>query len=105
MRVFRKVFRWLYAAAGYLSKWNRHARAALLLVLIAAPFSAGLYGQPWITGYYSAQNGNLPISQIPWAKYTHVIHFAASTDGQGNVILYYLTQDEINLLTRSNPPG
>jgi hypothetical protein len=75
--------------------------------MMAGLSSAYLYAQlnPWITGYYSAQNGNLPISQIPWAKYKDVIHFAASTDGTGNVIPYYLTQAEINLITTSHPPG
>jgi GH18 family chitinase len=91
----------------------RHAALRLIwfagaaFVTMTGPSSAHLYAQqsPWITGYYSAQNGNLPVSQIPWAKYTHVIHFAASTDGAGHIIPYYLTQAEINLITTSHPPG
>jgi len=37
----------------------------------------------------------MPVSSIPWNKYTHINHFAASTDGGGKVLLYYLTQAEI----------
>src|SRR6266568_4587336 len=74
--------------------------------IVAVALVTPLFAQtPWITGYYSAGNTALPVSQIPWAKYTHVIHFAASTDGNGNVIPYYLKQSEINLITQSNPPG
>ena len=83
-------------------------RLLVTSIISLASFSAGaLYAQqkPWITGYYSAGNSALPVSKIPWAKYTHLIHFAASTDGSGNVIPYYLTQAEINLVTQSNPPG
>lgn len=78
---------------------------AAFVVMFTVVASTAVAQGPWITGYYSANNGNLPISQIPWAKYTQVIHFAASTDGSGNVIPYYLNQSEIDLLTRSNPPG
>lgn len=81
-------------------------RRLLKLMGTAAAACLGLSAQtPWITGYYSAGNSALPVSRIPWAKYTHVIHFAASTDGKGNVIPYYLRPSEINLFTHSNPPG
>jgi len=74
--------------------------------MLTGPATAVLSAQqPWITGYYSAGNGNLSVAQIPWSKYTHVIHFAASTDGAGNVIPYYLTAAEMKLMTQSNPPG
>jgi len=80
---------------------SRNLFAALLL--LGAP-AASLDGQ-WLTGYYSAQNGVLPISAIPWSKYTHVIHFAASTPGDGTVSMYYLTQAEINTLISARPAG
>ena len=66
---------------------NKFAIATLL-------FSASLHAQ-WMAGYYTAQNGVEPVSSIPWSKYTEVIHFSASTDGNGNVILHWLSQSEI----------
>ena len=74
-------------------------------VTVVAPSVASLYAQPWMTGYYSAQNGVLPVHSIPWSQYTHIIHFAASTPGDGTVSMYYLTQAEINALTASRPAG
>src|SRR5438270_9014679 len=74
-------------------------------------------GQPtalprlWISGYYSAQNGVLPISSIPWGKYTHIIHFAAAPgvdlngNGNGTVELHYLSQADINALIAAKPTG
>src|SRR5690349_16370280 len=76
-----------------------------VLVFLGASVIGNLSAQPWITGYYSAQNGVLPVSTIPWNKYTHMIHFAASTPGDGTVSMYYLTQAEINALTASRPTG
>ncbi|HYM08907.1 MAG TPA: glycoside hydrolase family 18 protein [Terriglobales bacterium] len=73
-------------------------------IVLALLLSASLFGQ-WITGFYSAQNGVMPVSAIPWSKYTHINHFAASTDGSGNVLLYYLSQPEINTLIASRPAG
>ena len=74
-------------------------------VFLAALPAASLHAEPWITGYYSAQNGILPVSSIPWNHYTHIIHFAASTPGDGTVSMYYLSQAEINALTASKPAG
>ena len=74
-------------------------------VALVAPSAASLYAGPWITGYYSAQNGILPVASIPWNHYTHIVHFAASTPGDGTVSMYYLTQAEINALTASRPIG
>src|SRR5207302_1607376 len=59
-------------------------------------------GQQWITGFFSARNGVLPVSNIPWSKYTHLAHFAAapgvdgSGNGNGTVELHYLTTTEIS---------
>ncbi len=61
------------------------------MVLLAASLHA-----QWITGYYESQNGVEPVSSIPWSKYTHVVHFAATTDGNGGVSLHWLSQQEIN---------
>ena len=74
------------------------------ILVLAALLNTGLYGQ-WITGFYSAQNGVLPISSIPWDKYTHIIHFAAAPNSDGTVDLHYLTQDEISAITASRPAG
>jgi len=74
-------------------------------------------GQPtalprlWISGYYSAQNGVLPVSSIPWNKYTHIIHFAAAPgvdlhgNGNGTVELHWLSQGDINALIAARPTG
>ena len=67
-------------------------------------FSIMLHGQ-WITGFYGAQNRVLAISDIPWDKYTHIIHFAAAPNSDGTVNLHYLTQDEISAITASRPAG
>ena len=74
------------------------------IVALSLLLSASLCGQ-WITGFYSAQNGVMSVSNIPWSKYTHINHFAASTDGNGNVLLYYLSSAEINTLIASRPAG
>ncbi len=79
-------------------------------VVILLTLAASGYGQ-WITGYYGAQNGVLPASKIPWNKYSHVIHFAATPGvdaagtGNGTISLNYLTQPEINELISSKPSG
>ena len=76
------------------------------VMILGALLSSSVYGQ-WITGFYAAQNGVLPVSNIAWNKYTHVIHFAAapSSTGNGTVSLYYLTQAEINALIAARPAG
>jgi chitinase len=66
--------------------------------------SIGLYGQ-WISGFYGAQNGVLPVSNIAWSKYTHVIHFAAAPNSNGTVAMHYLTQAETNELVAARPAG
>jgi len=82
----------------------------LKFLVLLALLTSCMYGQ-WITGYYSANNGVEPVSAIPWSKYTHLIHFAASagvgTNGQGNgtVNMQYLVQPEINQLITSRPAG
>lgn len=81
------------------------------LILSIALLAISLPAQ-WITGVYSAGNSVLPISKIPWSKYTHVIHFAAApgvdaASGIGNatVELHYLTRAEIAQFVGSRPPG
>jgi hypothetical protein len=59
----------------------------MTIVVLATLLSIGLYGQ-WITD--SAQNRVLPISNIPWDKYTHIIHFAAAPNSDGTIALHYL---------------
>lgn len=40
--------------------------------------------QPWITGYYV--DTTLPMSDIPWSKMTHAVHFKIKpSDGSGNL--------------------
>jgi hypothetical protein len=66
--------------------------------------SASLHAQ-WITGHYESQNGVEPVSSIPWSKYTHIVHFAAATDGAGGVLMHWLSQSEINQLIAARPAG
>jgi GH18 family chitinase len=69
-------------------------KLVVLLFLIATLLPA-----QWITGNYSDQMG-MPISAIPWSKYTHVLMFAAApcTAGDGSVCLFYLLQSDINAI-------
>ena len=66
---------------------------------------------PWISGYYVAQNGFLPASEIPWTKYTHIIHFAAAPgvdlngSGNGTVELHWLSAADINAMIAAQPAG
>jgi len=71
--------------------------------MLLALLPVGLHGQ-WISGYYSSQNGVLPVSSIPWSKYTHIIHFAAAP-GNGTVELHYLSQADIKALIAARPAG
>ena len=83
---------------------------AIITGVLLALLPAMLQGQ-WISGYYSSQNGVLPVSSIPWGKYTHIIHFAAAPgvdlngNGNGTVELHYLSQTEINALIAARPTG
>jgi chitinase len=72
-----------------------------------SPATITLVGGQWISGYYAAQNGALSASNIPWSKYTHIIHFAAgpAASGNGTVDLLFLTQAEINALIAARPAG
>jgi len=83
---------------------GKHRASQMKILALAALLSGGLYGQ-WVTGFYSAQNGVLPISNIPWDKYTHIIHFAAAPNSDGTVDLHYLTQSEIKSITTARPAG
>ena len=59
--------------------------AALRFALSGAIACICLQAQ-WMTGFYEATNGVEPVSAIPWGSYTHVVYFAATTDGLGNVV-------------------
>jgi hypothetical protein len=88
--------------AGRLPGRNLGSRGAPMvrlstLALSMALLAVSLQAQ-WITGYYGAGNGVLPISAIPWNNFTTIVHFAASTDGEGNVATYYIRQQEIRQL-------
>jgi len=74
--------------------------------ILLALLPVGLQGQ-WISGYYSSQNGVLPVSSIPWSKYTHIIHFAAAPAalGNGTIELHWLSQADINALIAARPAG
>ena len=59
----------------------------------------------WITGFYEAENGVEPVSAIPWSKYTHVVHFAARTDGIGGVLPRWRDASESRRIIDSRPTG
>jgi chitinase len=65
--------------------------AIVSLFFVSSAFAAA----PWITAYFDDQMG-LPVSEIPWSKYTHVIMFAGSVDSNGNVINQWLAPSDIN---------
>jgi len=89
------------SATGSVSISSNATNSPATITLAGTGQPAGLPG-PWISGYYGAQNGVLPVSAIPWTKYTHILHFAAapgvdsSGNGNGTVEMHYLTQTEIN---------
>jgi chitinase len=74
--------------------------------MLLALLPAGVQGQ-WISGYYGSQNGVLPVSSIPWNKYTQIIHFAAApaAPGNGTIELHWLSQAGINALIAARPTG
>src|SRR5579883_1710334 len=50
--------------------------------LASLPLSISAEAQPWITAYY--MDGSMALSDIPWTKVTHVIHFGANpSDASG----------------------
>ena len=75
-----------------------------LLSLSAILLSGTLHAQ-WMTGYFESQNGVQSVSQIPWDKYTHIIHFSASTSGTGDVTMHWLNQTEIQQMIAARPAG
>ncbi len=83
-------------------------RATRLHCFRIAAFSAAccisLHAQ-WVTGFYEAGNEVEPISAIPWSKYTHVVHFAARTDGMGGVLPRWRDESESRRIVASRPAG
>jgi hypothetical protein len=71
------------------------AMLAMVVLVIAGPAAgfASAQTSPWITGYYSALQSILSPDNIAWNKYTHVVHFAATTDGNGIFDWYYIGQN------------
>ncbi len=108
--MYRSLFR-ILPSEGHRKALRQDSRAlwfaAVVLLAMAGPAAISLRAQqqPWITGYYSAGNKAMPISAIPWSKYTHVIHFAASTPGDGSVSMNYLTQTDISQIMAARPAG
>src|SRR6266576_4007115 len=72
--------------------------SAVALTLASVP----VYGQ-WLAGYYIDADPNQPISAIPWSKYNEIDHFAALPQGDGTVLLGYLTQIHIKSFIASRP--
>jgi len=80
----------------------------LKLVLSILLLCSSLNAQ-WVSGFYVANNGTLTVPNIPWSKYTQVIHFAAragvngSGVGNGSVNTSELT--DTAALIASRPAG
>lgn len=54
------------------------------LLLLSLPLGVSADTQPWITGYF--MDGSMSMSDIPWNKVTHVIHFAMDpSDSAGDL--------------------
>ena len=77
----------------------------LTLLGFSAILLSGTLHAQWITGYFESNNGVESVSQIPWNKYTHIVHFAASTSGSGDVQLHWLNQTEIQQIIAARPAG
>jgi Glycosyl hydrolases family 18/HYDIN/CFA65/VesB-like, Ig-like domain/Cep192 domain 4 len=98
------------SVTGSVSVVSNATNSPISITLTGSGQTTGPPGQ-WISGYYSSQNGVLPVSSIPWSKYTHVIHFAAapgldgSGNGNGTVELHYLSQADINAVIAARPAG
>jgi hypothetical protein len=83
-----------------------HFRRAIVCAIIFLAWAgswAGLLNAqaartPWITGYFSANNAILSPANVAWSKYTHVIDFAASTDGSQLIPYYIKSAAETNAL-------
>src|SRR2546423_1984991 len=84
------------------------------ILLLSVPvflISACLQAE-WITGFYESHNGVEPVSSIPWNKYTHIVHFAATPGidrgGEANIILRRLGEQDLTEITQllsSRPSG
>ena len=89
------------SVTGSVSVASNATNSPTTITLAGTGQQAASAGQ-WITGFFSAGNAVLPISDIPWSKYTHINHFAAapgvdsSGNGNGTVELHYLTTTEIS---------
>src|SRR5579863_6436394 len=55
------------------------------VLLLTMLVSASLHAQ-WITGFYQGDNGVESVSNIPFSKYTHIIHFAANPGPNGTLV-------------------
>ena len=83
------------SATGSVSVVSNATNSPATVTLAGSGQPATLTTQ-WISGFYAAGNGVLPIANIPWSKYTHVIHFCATPGASGTLAMAYLTQTEIN---------
>jgi len=60
------------------------SHSLLLFFLASLPLSVSAGAQPWITAYY--MDGSMSLSDIPWTKVTHVVHFAVNpSDPAGGI--------------------
>ncbi len=74
---------------------------------------ATVYAQPWRTGYYWQPGSSvLPVSEIPFSKYTHVIHYAtlptydSGTDYCGvDVTSYSLSANAAQFISGAHASG
>ena len=86
-------------------------KTLLLKILSSAILLTACLQAQWITGFYESTNGVESVANIPWNKYTHIVHFAAapgldgSGNGNGSVILHWLNQSEISQMIAARPAG
>lgn len=79
-------------------------RLALSILLLCSSLNA-----QWVNGYYTANNGVQTPSQLPWSKYTAIIHFAARAgvngSGVGNGTVNTSELTDTAALIASRPAG
>jgi len=74
------------------------------ILYLAMLVTASAYGQ-WITGYYQGENGVESVYNIPFSKYTHIIHFAANPGPDGTLVYGPPADESIALTSAAHAAG
>ena len=91
----RRLVVWLYAALA----------ATCMGLAAPAPGSEA----KWVSGYYSRGTNSMSPTEIPWDKYTHIIHFAVAPAvdqnkiGNGEIEMFHIQAGDIKALMAARP--